>query len=225
MQSFLATLLQRLELFLGVLRLDESSFLMLFDIQRAPLIMLVLLLSLGLSSAIGQSVVLFINRVQPSQFVWVLVSLGSYVVAGLIVWYLSTYAIVRLFWRQELAWDLMLQTLILACTPLLFSFFTAVPVLGIIIELGLALWCLLAVMVGLTVVTSLSLWQAFLSAIIGWLAYRLLYGLFGRPMLIIIRGLQARLFGVVITLDPAELEQRIKEGEESLKEVLTEYRV
>ena len=220
----LTMLEQWFELFLGVLRLDETSFLMLVDLQQAPMIMLILLLCVGLSSAVGQSAVLFINRVRPNQFIWVLVSLGMYVIAGLVVWYLSTYAIVRLIWQQELAWQLMLQTLILACAPLLFSFFVALPVLGIIFELGLALWCLLAVMLGLTVVTNLNSWQAFLSAIIGWLLYRLLYGLFGRPMLIIIRDLRARLFGVMWTLDPQELEQRIKEGEASLREVLTEYR-
>ncbi len=225
MQAFQRAVGERLELFFGVLRLDARSFLQLIDLQHASFTMLLLLLSIGLSSAVGQSVVLFINRVRPVQFVWVLVSLGNYVIAGLLFWYLSTFAIVRFFWQQNLTWDLMLQTLILACTPLLFSLFIAVPVLGLIIELGLALWCLLAVMVGLTVVTSLTLGQAFLSAIGGWLVYRLLYTLFGRPMLFVIRSLQTRLFGVVVTLDPAELELRIKEGEESLKKVLTEYRL
>ena len=77
----------------GILTLDMDTYAALHTLPRiAPLAWLIVL-SAGLSEALGHSVILFVNRVRPRRFVPALLSVALSWSLGIVLLFLSTWGL------------------------------------------------------------------------------------------------------------------------------------
>ncbi|MGF1538293.1 MAG: CAAX protease, partial [Elainellaceae cyanobacterium] len=106
----------------------------------------------GLSQAIAQAVVLFINQVKPLRFVLSLVVNGVLFAAGSFFLIASTWLITLLPWSEDIPFRTLATILGVSYVPLIFSFFGALPYLGVPILTLLSVWHLLAMVIGFSAV-------------------------------------------------------------------------
>jgi hypothetical protein len=187
------------------LALQESIFV---AIQRAPYGLWVALTVVGLaglSEALGQSLVLFINHVRPQRFMLaVLFSVVSYILGYLLwvgsVWLVGTYAFGR-----DVSWVPIAAAVGLAYAPQLLAFFELTPFLGSPIGILLSLWSLLAILVALRVGLGLETWQAIIAGGLGWLLLQGWRRTLGMPIAALGRWLEQHAAGVPLRYKVADL--------------------
>jgi len=156
----------------------------------------------GLSQGIGQGIVLFLNRVRPLRFVLSLVINALLFALGFLALVGSTWLITVLPGTQEIALGDLTTVLGLAYAPLLFACFGAMPYLGLPILNGLAVWHLLAMVVGLSAITDLSLAGAFSYVGLGWGLLQILQRTVGRPLARLSRRVANMAAGVTLEKHP-----------------------
>ncbi len=195
-------------LIFGALLLQSEAF---RQIQVLPLgsqaALLVALLA-GFSQAIGQSIVLFSNRVRPLRFFLSLLMSAILFAFGYIFWALSTWVASILLFRGD--WTTLLdviRTLGLSYAPLIFSFLVALPYLGLPISTLLSIWSFLAFLTGLKAALGLDLWQAFGCGVLGWAVFEGLQRTIGRPLAGLGRWLTNTAAGVNLVTNLKDLEQ------------------
>ena len=210
-------------LIFGALLLKAEAF---RQIQVLPLgsqaALLVALLA-GFSQAIGQSIVLFLNRVKPLRFFLSLLMSAILFAFGYIFWALSTWVASILLFRGN--WTTLLdviRTLGLSYAPLIFSFLVALPYLGLPISTLLSIWSFLAFLTGLKAALGLDLWQAFGCGVLGWAVFEGLQRTIGRPLAGLGRWLTNTAAGVNLVTNLKDLEQVVSRrtarvGKEKLK--------
>jgi hypothetical protein len=185
--------------------LRESIFV---TIQRAPHGLWVALLVVGLaglSEALGQSLVLFINHVRPRRFVLaVLLSVLAYI-AGYVLWTGSVWLVGVHAFGRDLAWAPVAAAVGLAYAPQLFAFFELTPFLGSPFAILLSLWSLLAILVALRVGLGLETWQAAAAGGLGWLLLQAWRWTLGRPFVALGRWVEQRAAGVPLRYRPADV--------------------
>ncbi len=199
----------------GALTLNPEAYTQINTLSNGNTIALTIVVAAGLSEAVGQCVVLFINRVKPLRF---LLSLGiaailfavSYVFWAISVWFVSHL----LYGTQltELQLLTVLRTLGLSYAPLLWGFFMGLPYFGIPIFVLLSLWTLLAEIVGWETLTNLGTWEAFICTGFGWLIFQILQRTVGRPIVTFGQWVQNKVAGTQLIKDRAGLEQIIIAG-------------
>jgi hypothetical protein len=178
------------------LGLDGTAFL---SIQRMPeglwLALAVVLLA-GISEAVGQSIVLFANRVKPRRFVVSLLLSGllytsSFVILTVSVWLVATY-----LYGSQKSLDTVTRAVGLGYAPHFFGFFILTPYFGSPIGLLLSLWSLVAIILALHVSLGLTLLQALVCSLLGWLLLQVLRRTIGRPVNRLVRWLRRKTAGV-----------------------------
>ena len=121
----------------------------------------------GASLMLGQSVVLFANRVSRRRFVACLAIAGLVYVVGLVVWGVAIRLSARL-----LGFDILTGTIAFAVcvgqAPLLFGFLCLMPYVGSGLQRVLIVYSLLVVVAALSAVLDVRVWQAGLLAAAGW---------------------------------------------------------
>lgn len=137
----------------------------------------------GLSTALGQSVVLLASRATPRRFVRSLavqavIFAAGYLLWGLTIWLGSTY----LFGADQ-AFSSILIAIGVGYSPFLLSFFVLVPYLGSFFSLLLTVWALLAILLSSRDLLGLTLLQTLITGGFGWLLLHLLNRLTGGPLL------------------------------------------
>lgn len=135
----------------------------------------------GLSSAVGQSVVLFANRVQPRRFLASLLLSAALFVVGFLFWSLSSWLVAERVFGVEAPYALIVRAVGLGYSPYLLGFFVLTPYLGRMIWVGLSIWALLASLVAWHTALGLTLWQALACSVLGWLVLQLLGRTIARP--------------------------------------------
>ncbi|NJR57818.1 MAG: hypothetical protein HC769_02500 [Cyanobacteria bacterium CRU_2_1] len=178
------------------------------------LAMLVVLLA-GLSLAIGQSIILFINRVKPIRFVFSLFINAILYLFEFLFLVLST-GLICLFSRSvQLPLPTLFTVFGLSYAPLLFSFLGALPYLGFPILRILSIWHLLAMVVGFAAVANVGIAGAFGYVAFGWFVKELLENTIGQPIAKLGRRLAEQVAGVHLALHRAELTDLIQSGFET----------
>jgi hypothetical protein len=129
----------------------------------------------GLSLELGQSVVLFANRVKPGRFV---ISL----LLGALVFWGRVLIVVSVVWAManilgENAWPFVnvARGLGLAAAPYWFGFLILAPYAGLVIQVLIKGYVFIALLVALQAVFSISFWQAVLIALIAWLLAEIIF--------------------------------------------------
>ena len=136
----------------------------------------------SVSEALGQSVVLFINKVRPRRFLLAMgISTASQMVAFGIwatsVWLVSTYV-----FGASQAYVAVAAAVGLAYAPQVFAFFELTPFLGNTIAVILSLWSMIAIVVAIDVGTGLATWQAIVTSGLGWILIQIWRRSIGRPI-------------------------------------------
>jgi hypothetical protein len=177
------------------LALDSSIFV---AVQREPAglwVALAVVLLAGLSEALGQSVVLFINRVRPHRFVLsVVISAFTYSV-GYLLWSTSVWLVgVYGFGRSESWWSVA-AVVGLAYAPQVLAFFELTPVIGNPFAVLLTLWSMLAIVVAVRAGFNLLTWQAIIASGLGWVLILAWRRTLGRPVYALGQWLERRASG------------------------------
>lgn len=133
--------------------------------QRIALTIVILA---AISHALGSAIILVINRASLPILILSLLMDGISVVGGYYFWTLTIWIIGQWLKRDSLTYRDLLIPIGFAYAPQVLNFLTLIPLLGRPIELLLALWSLLAVIVavrqGLDIKTR---WAAVIS-LVGW---------------------------------------------------------
>lgn len=165
-----------------VFALDGHTFQTVSHTSYGLTLALGIVLLAGLSQAAAQSIILFINRVQPLRFVFSLLLNAVLFVAGFLFLVLSTWLITLLPWSVSVPLSALIIVLGLSYAPLLFSILGALPYFGVPILNGLSIWHLLAMVTGFANLTDMSLGGALSYVAFGWVVLQLFQQTVGRPI-------------------------------------------
>ncbi len=139
-------------------------------IRRAQLVVAVV----ALSHAIGSSIILLLYQAPLLLLVFGFVANALSVIGGYYFWTFSIWKIGKWLCRHDVhishtpTYRKLLGPIGYAHTPQLLNFLTVIPLLGRPIEVGLATWSLLAVIVAVRQGLGIGLWRAVAICVIGW---------------------------------------------------------
>ena len=167
-------------------------------VQTSPMGIWVALIVVGLagvSESLGQSVVLFVNKVRPRRFILALgISTVSQMIGfalwAVIVWLISVYV-----FGASQSFVAITAAVGLAYAPQLLAFFELTPFLGNTFAVILSLWSMVAIVVAVYVGTDLDVWQAILTSMLGWISIQIWRRSLGRPIYAIGNWMQRRAAG------------------------------
>lgn len=172
-------------------------------IQWAPggiwLALMVVLLA-ALSESVGQSIVLFVNRVRPRRFILALLTATFSRLAGFWVWAASVWLIAFYIFERAIPFRGVASAVGLAYAPQLLAFFVLTPFFGNPFSILLSLWSMLAIIVALRTGLGLEMWQAVITAGLGWVLIQVWQRTLGRPIYALGRWLERRAAGVPLEL-------------------------
>ena len=190
----------------GALRLDVGTFRLAETLPLGSSTALVVVLGAGLATALGQSVVLFVNRIKPGRFAGSLfVSLIIYSCTYLF-WTTSIFLLARYVFGSPTAWGTVARAVGLGYAPQLFNFLAFMPFFGVPVLVLLSLWSLLAILIGIGAALGFSLWQALVCSVLGWLVLQLLERTVGRPVVAARNWLRRSAAGAEVVTDIHGLE-------------------
>lgn len=195
------------------LRLEPAIY---AAIQHAPegiwLALIVVILA-ALSESIGQSIILFVNRVRPRRFILALLIATMSRFAGFGMWAVSVWLVVGYLFERTLSLRMVVSAVGLAYAPQLFAFFVLTPFLGNAFSILLSLWSMIAIIVAVRVGMGLEMWQAVVASALGWLLIQIWQRTLGRPLYALDRWLSRLAAGVALewtAQDLARLRHRPK---------------
>ncbi len=166
---------------------------------------LITVLSAGLSIAVAQSIILFINRVKPGRFILSLMIQALIFTAGYFLLSFSTWFVGQKFFETTVTYATVANIVGLSYAPLKWAFLAAMPYLGEPIFFGLSLWGFLIILTNFAKETGLNIWQSFSCVIWGWFVLRLIQQTIGHPLAIIGERLLNGVAGVKLVRDSEEL--------------------
>ncbi len=189
------------------IRFDPTVF---RDIQLATngfSISLIIVLLAGLSEALGQSVVLFANKVKPRRFIASLLVSGVIFAVVVVCWTLSIWLInsILLGHGDVASFADTFRVVGLGYSPLILGFFILLPFLGGPIAALLAAWSFILVLFGLRYAFDFSLMEAAYASVFGWLLYIVIKNTIGYPLTAAFRSLKRRTAGTPLQKDLREL--------------------
>jgi hypothetical protein len=200
------------ELVGGAMLLNPDSFRLALTLPLGGTVAVGVVLLAGLSRAIGQGTVLFVNRVKPFRFVLSLLIAAVLFAIGVIFWMFSTWMVSRFMFGRDYAAAAVIRTLALAHAPQLLNVFVALPYLGVPVSVVLSVWSFLAVLVGMQATLNLGIWQAVSCTALGWIVVEILERTIGRPVAAIGYWLANRTAGVKLVTDLKDIEQLVETG-------------
>lgn len=159
----------------------------------------------GLSEAVGESVVLFVNRVKPAHFVRsllisALIFAITYLFLAASIWAVATFVL-----GADGSFGSIAAVVALAQAPRLFGFLAFLPYFGLPISVLLWIWSLLATTSGVAALLQLAPWEAAVAVMLGGLLLLTLQRTVGRPLLALARLVRARAAGVQLVTDRRKL--------------------
>jgi hypothetical protein len=173
----------------------------------------------GISVLVGDSVVLFANRVRPGRFAAGLALNGvlfalSLAVEGVTIWLVARYMFGA---RQPIAMAVMI--VFLGSAPLVFGFFNMAATLGPYVSRLLRVWSWLIVVVAVRDGFHLALWEALVCVV---LAQTLIWGInlaFRRPLGAVTDGVWKAVTQASLAMSP-DAQQKLRSGEMQREMVL-----
>jgi hypothetical protein len=166
----------------GALTLNGQVLLLARDAPRAYWAAMIIAVVAGISMMLGQSVVLFANRVPPGRFLATLFAGSVAFVSRLALWSFSIWVVGVISPRYALPIGIIFLAVCFGQAPQLFSFFEMLPYLGSSLRRVLDAYSLIVVVAGLRWMLDLPVLSAFLAAGLGWLLQSFLAGLLEGPL-------------------------------------------
>lgn len=208
----LANVLSNLKLIGQVLALDKEAYFSLITNNNFELAIFVVFMA-GLSQAIGQSIVLFVNRVSPRRFFL------SLFISAFIYIFSFFFLVFSISFTVNMAFgiDQHLKTVVavtgFAYAPFIFSFASLAPYFGNFINLVLSLWNLTALIIAVSIVFSLNGYQAVVSTLFAWLLIQILRVTIGRPIQSLSRAIRQLTAGKALEFSRQKIRELISKGQ------------
>lgn len=136
----------------------------------------------GASTLLGQSAVLFVNRVRRSRFVISLITNGIVFLISYIAWGLIVYIVGRILFQLDPPLGQFVRMVGLSTAPLVFGFFVLIPWMGPFLGKVFSVWSFLILLVIVEHQFQIGFWGALLCVGLGWLASLALTNTIGRPI-------------------------------------------
>jgi hypothetical protein len=193
------------EAIVGALALNEEIFVAVQSSRQGLWIALIVVGLAGLSQALGQSLVLFINQVRPRRFILAMIAstighMGGYGLWLISVWLVGVYA-----FGADVSWIAVAAAVGLAYAPQLLAFFELTPFLGTPFGALLSLWTLLAIVTAVRAGFGLETWQAVAASGLGWLLLQGWRRTLGAPVYALGRWIEQRAAGVPLRYGAADV--------------------
>jgi hypothetical protein len=182
------------------LRLDPSIYSLLQGSAHGLRYAILVVTLAGVSESLGQSVVLFLNRVRPKRFVLAISITTVNHIVGYLLWTAVIWSVGNLLSETEQSWYVVAVVVGLAYAPQLFAFFELTPYLGNLIWGILTLWSMVAIVVALHYGLGIEAWQALLVSALGWIVVQALRRTVGRPIMRLQMWMEHRAAGVPLTV-------------------------
>lgn len=195
-----------------VLILDTDTFASIHHLPLGLAASILVVLLAGLSQTLGQSVMLFINRVKPLRFILSVAIAAVIFVFDYNFWVISTWLVAGWFFGIKLSLVDVIITLGFSYAPLLLGFLIIIPYFGMPVLIVLSIWTLMAIATGLRTISELSIWQAFECCLGGWLVLQLSQRVFGKAIAKVTSKLVDWVAGVELITEPDYLEQMLYSG-------------
>lgn len=213
------------ELIRDVLRMTSGFAETVVTTPGAGRLAVIVVVLAGLSESVGESVVLFANRVKPKHFVRSLF-ISAFIFAFTYFFLAaSIWAVARLFFVPDASFRQIATVVALAQAPRLFGFLVFLPYFGLATSVLLWIWGLLATTVGVVELLALTAWQAAAVVALGSLLLLTMQRTIGRPLLALARIARRRAAGVDLITDRRKLRELIDSGpDEGLRPHVPERR-
>ncbi|WP_169218304.1 hypothetical protein [Brasilonema sp. UFV-L1] len=205
------------ELVFGAIALNPEAFRLIQSLPQASKAALYIVLIAGFSQAVGQGMVLFVNRVKPLRFLLSLLIASVLFVFTILFWTLSTWLVSLVLFNANIPYNVIWSTLGFAYVPLMFSFLVALPYLGVPIQVLLSIWTLLAFVIGLHVALDVGVWQALWCGVLGWVVFQIVQRTIGRPVANLGKWLSNTVAGTHLVTDIQGVEQLLQAGPQILR--------
>jgi hypothetical protein len=166
----------------GALTLNGQVLLLARDDPLAYHAAVLLAVLAGVSRTLGQSVVLFANRVPPGRFAVTLLLGGVTYLARLSLWSVCIWLIGVIHPHYELHLGATFLAVCFGQAPQLFAAYEMLPYVGSWLRRVLDAYSLIVVVAGLEAMLHVPVLPAFFAAALGWLLQAFLGGLLERPL-------------------------------------------
>lgn len=204
------------ELVVGGLTLDPDVFVWAGKALQEQGVAASIVLLAGFSQAIGQSIVLFANRIKPLRFVLSLGISALIYFATFFVWVVCIWLTVHVFLGRDFTVLNIFRALAICYAPQLLGFLIAMPYFGMPLSVLLSIWTLLGLFVGIESTTTLTFWQAMVTVGLGWLVWQLGQRTVGQPLIRLERWLTSLLAGHQVDTRPKNLETLLEQQEAAM---------
>jgi hypothetical protein len=164
------------------MRLNPVVFEIIEGYPDSSWIVLTIALLGGASLLLGQSVILFVNRVTPKRFLLSLLLNGLVFTFGLIIWAVSIWFVGRWLLSSESDLGTIIALVALGAAPYALGFFILMPYLGHFLGRVLAVWSFLVVLAAAGHIYQIDRWLALVVVGSGWLLSTLFTATVGRPL-------------------------------------------
>lgn len=130
----------------------------------------------ALSHALGSAVILLINRATIPMLLLLMGLDGLSVIAGYYFWTFAVFKVGQWLKPIDPTYRELLSPIGFAYAPQILNFLTLIPLLGRPIELMLAVWSLLAVIIAVREALDISTWRSALICLLGWIPLQMSIG-------------------------------------------------
>lgn len=161
------------ELITSALLLNPDIYLAAQAHELGPQLVLIVLLLGGISLTLGQSGVLFANRVSRPRFLLGILTSAMTLIVSVLFWAASIWLIAATVFGNEKPFLQALTIVGLSYAPLLFGFLVLLPYLGYLLSQLLPIWIFLGTLTAVRVTFGFDLWQALACTFLGWLLLEL----------------------------------------------------
>ena len=196
----------------GVLLLRSETFELVNNLPSGLIASILVVLLAGLSQTLGQSVMLFINRVRPLRFLLSVAIAAVLFVFNYNFWVVSTWLVAGWLFKTNISLIEVIKTLGFSYAPLLLGFLMVIPYFGMPILIVLTIWALMAIATGLGAISDLGIWQAFGCCLGGWVVLQLSQRVVGEAIANITSRIVDWVAGVKLITEPDYLEQMLYTG-------------
>jgi len=204
-QGFFTYIDQLFQVISHALRMDPRLYEIVSTNRNSTWLVLGVVFLAGASTLLGQSVVLFVNRVRRGRFVMSLVLNGIIFIVSYFVWGVTIALIGLLIFPTELNGWSVVRMVGLSTAPLIFGFFILIPWMGPFIGKILNIWGFLILVSVVEFGFQVGLWRALIVVGIGWLLMTLLNNVVGKPVIALRNRLWNMVAGTTLDADTQDL--------------------
>ncbi len=167
------------------------------------------LLAAGMSEAVGESVVLFVNRVSPRRFAGSLVISAAIFAVTYLSFALSVYLVAHYALGSDATFSFVAGIVALGQAPRLFGLLVFLPYLGLPVSVLLWIWSISATIVGVAEGLRLEPLEALLAVALGGLLLITAQRTVGRPLMALARLARRQAAGVKLVTDTRGLRELV----------------